>query len=260
MSWPCASRSFNEAILFAAPAPASPPPCPSLLGVAAICALQNAAIIGLIFRLGSVQRRTQLLVSAGLLASAWWLFGGACQPHMLTALQTGSVVLLAVGGRLPQVSQQARTTAWRWAGSRPRPHVPASVLVSPTLLLYASELDPCPTSFSPGPSSFPTPPQILLNVRRGNSGELSLLTCALSLAGNLARVFTTATLVKDPIILASAATQVCALCVSCGETWPHGRSMGQQRLHCTYAGTGKAACNRSVRLTSGPGTPARRRC
>ena len=50
-------------------------------------------------------------------------------------------------------------------------------------------------------------PQILLNVKRGNSGELSLLTCALSLAGNLARVFTTMAL-EDPIILGSAATQV----------------------------------------------------
>ena len=51
-------------------------------------------------------------------------------------------------------------------------------------------------------------PQILLNLRRGNSGELSLLSCALSLAGNLARVFTTLVLVRDPIILASASTQV----------------------------------------------------
>ena len=49
--------------------------------------------------------------------------------------------------------------------------------------------------------------QILLNVRRGNSGELSMLTCGLSFAGNLARVFTTATLVRDPLILASASVQ-----------------------------------------------------
>ena len=52
-----------------------------------------------------------------------------------------------------------------------------------------------------------TRPQILLNLRRGNSGELSLGTCALSFVGNLARVYTTATLVKDPLILGSAAVQ-----------------------------------------------------
>lgn len=56
------------------------------------------------------------------------------------------------------------------------------------------------------PWSFPCP-QILLNYQRGGSGELSLLTCGLSLVGNLMRVFTTATLVGDPIILASVSTQ-----------------------------------------------------
>ena len=70
---------------------------------AAICALQNAAIIALIFRMGSVARPTQLLVSGGLLAAAAWLFSGGCPPAVLTALQTGSVVLLALGGRVPQV-------------------------------------------------------------------------------------------------------------------------------------------------------------
>ncbi|KAI7842633.1 hypothetical protein COHA_003737 [Chlorella ohadii] len=122
----------------------------STFGDTAICALQNAAIIGLIFRLGTVARGTQLAVSAALAAAGWWLFAGGCPPAVLTALQTGSVALLALGGRLPQ---------------------------------------------------------ILLNLRRGNSGELSLGTCALSFVGNLARVFTTATLVKDPLILGSAAVQ-----------------------------------------------------
>ena len=50
-------------------------------------------------------------------------------------------------------------------------------------------------------------PQILLNVKRGNSGELSLLSTALSLAGNCARVLTTWVLVKDNLILAGAASQ-----------------------------------------------------
>ena len=108
-------------------------------------------IIALIFRMGTVPRAVQLAVSASLAGAAWWLFGGACPPALLTTLQVGSVAVLALGGRLPQ---------------------------------------------------------ILLNVRRGDSGELSLISCGLSLAGNLARIFTTAILVRDPIILGSATTQV----------------------------------------------------
>ncbi len=50
-------------------------------------------------------------------------------------------------------------------------------------------------------------PQIMMNIKRGNSGELSAATVGLSLAGNLARVFTTLTLVKDPRVLAGAAVQ-----------------------------------------------------
>ncbi|PSC70826.1 Mannose-P-dolichol utilization defect 1 [Micractinium conductrix] len=122
----------------------------STFGDTAICALQNVAIIGFIFKMGSVPAALQLGLSTSLVCAGWWLFSGACPPALLTSLQAGSVVMMAVGGRLPQ---------------------------------------------------------ILLNVKRGNSGELSLLTCALSLAGNLARVFTTMALVKDPIILGSAATQ-----------------------------------------------------
>ncbi len=50
-------------------------------------------------------------------------------------------------------------------------------------------------------------PQILMNWRRGNSGELSILSTGLSVAGNGARVFTTLALVGDPIILATNSTQ-----------------------------------------------------
>lgn len=39
-------------------------------------------------------------------------------------------------------------------------------------------------------------PQIMLNARRGSSGELSPLTSILNLAGNAARLFTTAVLTK----------------------------------------------------------------
>jgi mannose-P-dolichol utilization defect 1 len=51
-------------------------------------------------------------------------------------------------------------------------------------------------------------PQIILNYRRGNSGELSGASTGLSVAGNLARVFTTLTLVGDPLILATASSQL----------------------------------------------------
>ena len=39
-------------------------------------------------------------------------------------------------------------------------------------------------------------PQIWMNYQRGNSGELSIATCVLNLAGNLARIFTTLVLTK----------------------------------------------------------------
>lgn len=46
-------------------------------------------------------------------------------------------------------------------------------------------------------------PQIMLNVKRGNSGELSTTTSALNLAGNLARVMTTIVLTQARWPLAS---------------------------------------------------------
>ena len=51
-------------------------------------------------------------------------------------------------------------------------------------------------------------PQIFLNFRRGSSGELSGASTGLSVAGNLARVFTTIALVGDPLILVTAASQL----------------------------------------------------
>lgn len=50
-------------------------------------------------------------------------------------------------------------------------------------------------------------PQIVLNYRRGNSGELSLITCALSSLGNLARCFTTVILTADWVLFASTFAQ-----------------------------------------------------
>jgi hypothetical protein len=50
-------------------------------------------------------------------------------------------------------------------------------------------------------------PQIWLNCKRGNSGELSLITCALSCLGNLARLFTTVILTADMVLFASTFAQ-----------------------------------------------------
>jgi mannose-P-dolichol utilization defect 1 len=49
-------------------------------------------------------------------------------------------------------------------------------------------------------------PQILLNWQRKSTGELSIITLGLQLAGNLARIFTTIASVGDPLML----TGVCA--------------------------------------------------
>jgi PQ loop repeat len=50
-------------------------------------------------------------------------------------------------------------------------------------------------------------PQIWLNVQRGNTGELSLLTCGLSCAGNVVRLFTTLVLTNDVVLLAGTGVQ-----------------------------------------------------
>lgn len=50
-------------------------------------------------------------------------------------------------------------------------------------------------------------PQIVLNARRGDSGQLSGATSALNLAGNAARVFTTVVLTGDFLNLVGALVQ-----------------------------------------------------
>eukprot|EP00775_Hariotina_reticulata_P009431 gene9431-9596_t len=52
-------------------------------------------------------------------------------------------------------------------------------------------------------------PQIILNVRRGNAGVLSVMSCMLNVAGNAARVFTTLVLTGDMLILGGVLTQGC---------------------------------------------------
>ncbi len=51
-------------------------------------------------------------------------------------------------------------------------------------------------------------PQVVLNYRRGNSGELSFGSTLLSVIGNACRVYTTMAIVKDPIIMATAVSQL----------------------------------------------------
>ena len=51
-------------------------------------------------------------------------------------------------------------------------------------------------------------PQVFLNFKRGNSGELSFGSTLLSVLGNIARVFTTWALVHDVIIMATAVSQL----------------------------------------------------
>ena len=115
-------------------------------------ALQQIIIVGLVFHYnGTTKTPVKLGIAAALCAFAAFLFSGACSTGVLRVLQACSAVLLALGGRLPQ---------------------------------------------------------IVLNLRRGNSGELSPASTGLSVAGNLARVFTTITLVGDPIILATASSQL----------------------------------------------------
>lgn len=50
-------------------------------------------------------------------------------------------------------------------------------------------------------------PQILLNIRRGNAGMLSVTTCGLNVAGNVIRLFTTSVLTQDWSLLAGAGIQ-----------------------------------------------------
>jgi mannose-P-dolichol utilization defect protein 1 len=50
-------------------------------------------------------------------------------------------------------------------------------------------------------------PQIILNMRRGNAGVLSVMTCLLNVAGNTARIFTTVVLTGDMLLMAGYLSQ-----------------------------------------------------
>ena len=114
--------------------------------------IQQIAIVALVFNYNKSTRLSlKIGTTVGFFAISTFLFSDFCSIATLQVLQGCSALIMALGGRVPQ---------------------------------------------------------IILNYKRGNSGELSGASTALSVAGNLARVFTTLTLVNDPLILATAASQL----------------------------------------------------
>lgn len=73
-------------------------------------------------------------------------------------------------------------------------------------------------------------PQIVLNIRRGNSGELSITTSALNLAGNMARMFTTLVLTQDSLLFIANAVQGVLNTVLLWQTAMSAYQHRQQRL------------------------------
>lgn len=73
-------------------------------------------------------------------------------------------------------------------------------------------------------------PQIVLNVRRGDSGELSITTSALNLAGNMARMFTTLVLTQDGLLFIANAVQGVLNTVLLWQTAMSAYQQRQQRL------------------------------
>lgn len=122
----------------------------STYGDLVMCWFQNILIILLMFVHGTISKPVKIMVSLGFIGLTVFLLSGSCSPSTLQALQASSVVVLALGGRVPQ---------------------------------------------------------IVMNIQRGNSGELSILSTGLSLLGNFARVITTMVLVKDVLILSSSISQ-----------------------------------------------------
>ncbi len=132
------------------------PPCPfthptafNTFGEVWACWLQDIILVGLIYH----YTRTplwQALGSAALFAgSCFWLLG-SCPPGLLASLQASTIVVMAIGSRVPQ---------------------------------------------------------IVLNMKRGDAGVLSVTTCLLNVAGNAARAFTTVVLTGDMLLLSGTLVQ-----------------------------------------------------
>lgn len=62
-------------------------------------------------------------------------------------------------------------------------------------------------------------PQIVMNWRRGNTGELSLTTSLLNFSGNIARLFTTCVLTQDALILAGTGLQTVMNGILVAQIW-----------------------------------------
>ena len=69
-------------------------------------------------------------------------------------------------------------------------------------------------------------PQIVLNVRQGGTGEWSVVTAALSTAGNALRCFTTITLTGDPLLLTGYVAGTCVNGLLLGQILWYSRAKG----------------------------------
>ncbi|BDA48719.1 probable mannose-P-dolichol utilization defect 1 protein homolog [Coccomyxa sp. Obi] len=122
----------------------------STYGDTAACWVQDIILIVLIAKFRRGLWKQTLFSSVLIAAGCWALLSGAVSRPCLAVLQASTILIISLGGRIPQ---------------------------------------------------------ILLNIRRGNTGELSPLTSGLNLAGNVARIFTTLVLTQDMINLAGALVQ-----------------------------------------------------
>lgn len=73
-------------------------------------------------------------------------------------------------------------------------------------------------------------PQIILNMRRGNAGMLSVTTCLLNVAGNAARIFTTIVLTGDLLMLGGACSQGCLNTILLYQSISTARARAQAKL------------------------------
>jgi PQ loop repeat len=79
-------------------------------------------------------------------------------------------------------------------------------------------------------------PQIWLNHKNGDSGELSLVTCALSFAGNFARLFTTLILTSDLLLFASTLAQCVLNGILTAQCWQTERRARLQKAGAVSQG------------------------
>lgn len=76
-------------------------------------------------------------------------------------------------------------------------------------------------------------PQIILNLKRGNAGMMSVTTCLLTVAGNIIRLYTTIVLTKDSILLVGVVIQAFLNSVLLYQSWQ--TLVGRQRFASSAA-------------------------